>query len=471
VAPSPATPTASPPGLPAGGARVGTFVDAAVDAGIVEVDGRPVCLFEIAGGPHHGAITSRSGRAVIAAVRLALEMRTPIVGVLDTSGAEVGDGVAALHAWGSIARELASASGVVPTVLVLVGPCVSGPALLLGVADVVVMTTDAFAYVTGPDAIRDFTGVSVDRSTLGGAGRHATTSGVAALVAPNRDAALESAWEVLSYLPDHHLGDPPIAPCDDPVDRDAALAARTVPDRPAASYDMRTVLADVVDQGSLLELRAQYAPNVVTALARLGGHPIGVVANQPLTRAGTLDIDASTKAARFVAWCDAFHLPIVTFVDTPGFEPGRDLEWRGMIRHGAELVHAYCAATVPRMCVVVRKAYGGAYIVMDSRGVGNDLCIAWPCAEIAVMGAAGAVQVLHGRRLRDLEPAARAAEEGRLVEEYEAAFLNPYRAAERGVVDAVVEPADTRRILCDALGVLATKRVALPPRKHSNTPL
>ena len=236
---------------------------------------------------------------------------------------------------------------------------------------------------------------------------------------------------------------------------------------------MRVVITDVLDVDSFLELRPGYAPNLVTGLGVLDGRPVGIVANQPLQRAGTLDIEASRKAARFITWCDAFNLPLITFVDTPGFEPGRDLEWRGMIRHGAELVHAYAAATVPRLCVVLRKAYGGAYIVMDSRGLGNDLCVAWPGAEIAVMGAPPAVQILHGRRLREVaaEGLDRTGEEQRLVAEYEAAFNNPYRAAERGLVDAVIQPADTRRVLADALDVLATKRDHQPARRHSNTPL
>jgi acetyl-CoA carboxylase carboxyltransferase component len=249
------------------------------------------------------------------------------------------------------------------------------------------------------------------------------------------------------------------------------VAAATVPARASETYDMRTVVADVVDRDSLLELRAAYAPNLVIALARIGGRSVGVVANQPFTRAGTLDIEASRKAARFVAWCDSFNLPIVTFVDTPGFEPGKDLEWRGMIRHGAELVHAYCAATVPRVCVVLRKAYGGAYIVMDSRGIGNDVCLAWPGAEIAVMGAAGAVQILHGRRLAGLESDDRLRAETALAGEYEATFLNPYRAAERGLVDEIVAPADTRRAVASALEMLRSKRPRVPGRKHSNSPL
>jgi acetyl-CoA carboxylase carboxyltransferase component len=442
-----------------------------VHARIEDIRGRPVCRFDLRGGPHHGAVTEQAGRDVTGALQLARDMRVPVVGVLDTSGAEISEGVAALHAWGGIARGLADLNGVVPVVLVLCGPCVSGPALLLGLADVVVMTADAFAYVSGPEAVEQLTGVSVTREELGGAARHASRSGVAAVVVDDVDAGLDAAETILSYLPDHHLADPPRYDCDDPLDRLAERAASTVPDRPTASYDVRTVVDDVVDAGSLLELRAQYAPNLVTALARLGGQPIGVLANQPLARAGTIDIEASRKAARFVAWCDTFHLPIVTFVDTPGFEPGRDLEWRGMIRHGAELVHAYCNATVPRVCVVLRKAYGGAYIVMDSRGIGNDLCVAWPGAEIAVMGAPGAVQILYGKRLRAMDADERGAEEARLVDEYESAFLNPYQAAERGLVDGVIQPAETRRVLADALDALAWKREHARDRKHSNSPL
>ncbi len=271
---------------------------------------------------------------------------------------------------------------------------------------------------------------------------------------------VEALAALLWYLPDHHLADPPRLECFDPLDRPCDVAASAVPQRSSASYDVRIVLDDVLDADSFLEVRPRYAPNLVTGYGTLGGLAVGIVANQPEQRAGTLDIEASRKAARFVASCNVFNLPIITFVDTPGFEPGRDLEWRGMIRHGAELVHAYCAATVPRMCVVLRKAYGGAYIVMDSRGIGNDLCVAWPSAEIAVMGAAGAVAILNKGRADD-----------ELVTEYRDAFENPYRAAERGFVDAVIEPAATRHVLVDAIEVLVHKRDRPTARRHSNTPL
>jgi acetyl-CoA carboxylase carboxyltransferase component len=434
--------------------------DVAGSAELRELDGRNVVWFRIAGGKHHGAIGVAGAATVERAIDLASRLQLPLVGELDTSGAELRDGVAALHSWGRLARALVSLSGRVPALVSVSGACVSGPALALGVFDHVVMTEDAFAYVTGPDSVTDFTGVTVTRDELGGAAVHSVRTGVASLVVPDELAARDALALILSYLPDHHLADPPRHACADPIDRDCDLAANIVPDRASASYDVRAVIADILDAESFLELRAQYAPNLVTGLATLGGRPIGVVANQPAYRAGTIDIEASRKAARFVAWCDTSNLPILTLVDTPGFEPGRDLEWRGMIRHGAELVHAYAAATVPRLCVVLRKAYGGAYIVMDSRRLGNDFCVAWPGAEIAVMGAAGAVAILYkGNGTPEV------------VAEYQSAFENPYRAAERGLVDAVVEPSATRRTLASALELLVSKRDRQPARRHSNTPL
>jgi acetyl-CoA carboxylase carboxyltransferase component len=445
--------------------------DAAASAELREIDGRRVSWFRIAGGKHHGAIGVRGGATVERAIQLAGQLQIPLVGELDTSGAELGEGVAALHGWGRLARELVAVSGVVPTVLAVTGACVSGPALALGCFDQVVMTDDAFAFVTGPESVGDFTGESVSRAELGGSAVHDRRSGVAALVVRDEEMARDALAAILSYLPDHHLADPPRSARTDDSHRLCNVAAATIPAAASASYDVRVVIDDIVDADSRLELRAAYAPNVVTALAALDGRPIGVIANQPAHRAGTIDIEASRKAARFIAWCDTFNLPIVTFVDTPGFEPGRDLEWRGMIRHGAELVHAYAAATVPRLCVVMRKAYGGAYIVMDSRGLGNDLTVAWPGAQIAVMGGPPAVQILHGKRLRALDTDDRAAAQGALVDAYETEFDNPYRAAERGLVDAVISPEHTRAVLCDALDVLATKQDNQASRRHSNTPL
>ena len=441
-------------------APIHAHADAAASAEVRNVDGRDVVWFRIAGGKHHGAIGVAGAATVERAMQLADRLQLPLVGELDTSGAELRDGVAALHAWGRLANALVQCSGRVPTLVAVTGAAVSGPALALGLFDHVVMTSDAFAYVTGPESIEEFTGVAVTREELGGAGVHDVRTGVASLVVRDEVTAREALELLLSYLPAHHLDDPPRALVEDRVDRPCNVAAAVVPARATASYDVRVVVEDVLDTESFLELRAHYAPNMITGLGTLDGRPVGVIANQPLQRAGTIDIEASRKAARFVAWCDTMNLPLVTFVDTPGFEPGRDLEWRGMIRHGAELVHAYAAATVPRLCVVLRKSYGGAYIVMDSRTLGNDLCIAWPQAEIAVLGAAPAVAILR-----------KGADDPELVEEYRTTFENPYRAAERGFVDIVVTPADTRRALCNALDVLVNKREIQPSRPHSNTPL
>ncbi len=377
--------------------------------------------------------------------------------MLDTGGADIHEGVAALHAWGTLARALTQASGVVPTILAVTGACVSGPALLLGLADAVVMTEASFAYVTGPDAVAEVTGVTITRRDLGGAAVHGTVSGLATLVVPDESDVDPAIAGLLACLPSDNLADPPRAHTDDSPTRLCDIAAACVPAAPNAPYDVRHVIDDVLDLDSFVELRAHHAPNMVIGFGRLDGDALGIVANQPNARAGTIDIDASRKAARFVSWCDAFNVPLLTLVDTPGFEPGRDLEWRGMIRHGAQLVHAYAAATVPRVCVILRKAYGGAYIVMDSRRIGNDLCLAWPGAEIAVMGTAGAIQILGTK--------------GPSAGEYERAFLNPWRAAERGVVDTVIDPRDTRRVLVAAFAMLRTKRTVAISRKHTNGPL
>jgi len=441
-------------------------------AEVREIDGRTVSWFSLDGGKHRGAIGTPEGDTITRSIHLAVELGIPIVGRIASSGADVTEGLSALHAWGKVAKALTDASGVVPVVLVLVGPAVSGPALLLGIADHVIMTADAFAYVTGPEVVAAFTGVPITSDRLGGAPVHERESGVATIVVADEDEALVALETLLSYLPSNHLQDPPFEDTDDPVDRPCTRAATVVPARATASYDVRTVIDDVCDEHTFLELRPNYAPNMVTGLARLGGRPIGIVANQPMFRAGTLDIEASRKAARFVQWCDAFNFPIVTFVDTPGFEPGRDLEWRGMIRHGAELVHAYAEATVPRLCLLLRKAYGGAYIVMDSKNLGNDWCMAWPTAEVAVMGAPGAVQILHRRQLAAIDDdAERLTEQLALEAEYSARFANPYVAAERGYVDDVIAASDTRRVLGDALLRLSTKREQQPARRHSNTPL
>jgi len=437
----------------------------AATAEVTERHGRALALFHLGGGEHRGAVGPVEGEIIERLVRTGTELGVPIVGVVSTSGADISHGVASLHAWGRVARALADASGVVPIALVVNGACLSGPALLLGLADIVVMTADSFAYVSGPDATRRFTGEEVDHLQLGGSAIHAVATGVAWAVVADEEEALHFALDVLGYLPSNNCEAPPVHHCADPVERDAPAAAAALPDQDNASYDVRVVIDDVVDAGSLLEVRAAHAPNIVTALATVGGRPVGVIANQPSALAGALDIDASSKAARFVQLCDAFNVPLLTFVDTPGFQSGKDIQWRGMIRHGAELVHAYAAATVARVSVVLRKAYGGAYIVMDSQSLGSDACFAWPRAEVAVMGAAGAISVLHRRSgLSDDDRKA-------LEADYAALYCTPRQAAERGFVDVVIEPVDTRRIVGSALSALATKRERLPRRRHANTPL
>jgi acetyl-CoA carboxylase carboxyltransferase component len=411
----------------------------------------------------HGALSSASSEQIAAAASCALHQRIPLVVVMRSSGADINEGIAALHGWGLAARALADCSGIVPTVMVVDGPAVSGPALLLGLADLVVMTDVAYAFVSGPTMVAEFTGVVVDHDELGGAAAHARYTGAASLVANDLAAAEELVAQLLAYLPAHNDDEPPPWPCDDPIDRDTAAAGALIPSTSTGSYDVRHVIRELVDDGEMLELRSRWAANVVTAFATIGGLPVGIVANQPISLAGTLDIPASQKAARFVAFCDAFNLPIVTFVDTPGFYPGKDLEWRGMIRHGAQLVFAYGRATVPRICVILRKSYGGAYIVMDSKTMGNDLCIAWPWAELAVMGAGQAAAILQRRA----SPDERAAFEA----DYTERLLNPYIAAERGYVDAVVEPAATRAVIGHALMTLIDKREHLQARPHDNTPL
>jgi len=434
-------------------------------------DGALVGHFRLEGGKRRGALGPAEGATIQRLVDAAVGAGVPVVGVLATSGADVGEGVASLHAWGCVARSLSRASGVVPIILAVVGPCVSGPALLLGMADAVVMTPETLAYVSGADAVARFTGITVSREALGGSAAHALRSGVASLLAEDEEDALHAVAEILSYLPANNATHPPYEATYDEGDRASRRAAAVVPTSAMASYDVRDVVGDIVDSHSMLELHELHAPNLVTALARIDGHPVGVVANQPNQLAGTLDIEAAQKGAAFVQWCDSFGLPLVTFVDTPGFQPGKDIEWRGMIRKGAQLVHAYAEATSPRLCVVLRKAYGGAYIVMDCKTMGSDLCVAWPQAELAVMGATGAVQILHGRRLLQLNPQAADEERAALIAEYQAQYLTPAVAAERGYIDQVIDPADTRLVLSGALGALFDKRDHSPKRRHTNGPL
>jgi len=403
------------------------------------------------------------GETLRVAAASARSFRIPMVMVLASSGADVSDGVASLHGWGQAARALAMCSGIVPVVVVVTGPALSGPALMLGIADVVVMTTDAFAFVSGPAMVEDFTGVRIGIHQLGGTSMHARSSGLCAIEAATEEDGLAHVAHLLSLLPAHADQLAPVRSTGDPAERPVVELREIIPDRATSSYDVRHVAAALSDDHDVTELWTRWSPQLVTALGRIDGRTVGFLANQPQALAGTIDITASQKGARFVRFCDAFNIPLVTLVDTPGFLPGKDLEWRGMIRHGAELAFAYAEATVPRVCVILRKAFGGAYIVMDSKGLGNDLCFAWPGAEIAVMGAEGAVQVLNRR--------ARPEEQEELRAEYAERFLTPWQATERGFVDAVIDPADTRAVVADALGALETAREVLPGRKHTVGPM
>jgi acetyl-CoA carboxylase carboxyltransferase component len=424
---------------------------------------RSVIWIEFEDSDEPARLDEATGFQLESGIAAALDQRLPVVMVISTSGTDIEQGMAALSGWGRVASRLTACSGVIPTIVIVDGPAVSGPALLLGVADFTIMTERSSAFVNGPVMVEEYTGVAIDADELGGSASHARYTGVATFVVSDRAAAADAAVDLLGYLPSSVDVEPVRWPTFDPGDRLCPEAGAQIPASSTGSYDVRKVAAAIADEDSLLEIRDRWAANAVTAFATIDGRPVGILANQPMVLAGTLDIPASQKAARFIAFCDAFNLPIITLVDTPGFYPGKDLEWRGMIRHGAQLVFAYARADVPRICVILRKSYGGAYIVMDSKTMGNDLCLAWPWAEIAVMGAGQAAAILARRA----SPEERAEFEA----DYAERLLNPYVAAERGFIDAVIDPADTRAEISAALEVLADKRETLVERKHGNSPL
>ena len=435
----------------------------ATEVAVSEIQGRRCVRVTVGDTENPALLGVDDGTMLAIAAHVSRENGVPLVCHINSAGVPPSEGVEALHGWGVAARELTRSSGIVPIVMCVHETAVSGSALLLGLADVVVMIDGSYSYVSGPRMVQEYTGVPIDNDDLGGARRHAGTSGVAAAVVATADDADAFIADALALLPANSGELPPLIDTGDPADRVIDGVADIVPTTATGSYDVRDVVAEVVDDGYVLELRSEWAANLVTALASVGGRVIGVVANQPQHLAGTLDIPASQKGAAFVAFCDAFNIPLLTFVDTSGFLPGKDLEWRGMIRHGAQLAFAYARATVPRVNVTLRKSYGGAYIVMDSKYMGNDLALAWPTAEIAVMGAKGAVEILH-RKADEAERAERELE-------YEDRLLNPYIAAERGSVDMVIDPEATRVQVAAAFDALASKRENLRRRIHDNTPL
>jgi acetyl-CoA carboxylase carboxyltransferase component len=438
-------------------------VPGVAQADIRDLNGRHVVWLEVTADDHRGALSSDASSMISTAARAAVDARLPLIAVMASSGADLREGFSALHSWGLAAKALTDCSGIVPTIIIVDGPAVSGPALLLGIADHVIMTEQAYAFVSGPSMVTEFTGVPIDNAELGGASAHEKFTGAATAVTADRESAIAFAENLIAYFPNNLDEEPPLWDTDDDNDRLTPEAGDVIPSTSTGSYDVRSVIRSLADDGEFLELKPRWAANLVTCFATFGGRPVGIVANQPVALAGTLDIPASQKGARFVSFCDAFNIPIITLVDTPGFYPGKDLEWRGMIRHGAQLVFAYGRATVPRICIILRKSYGGAYIVMDSKKMGNDLCLAWPWAELAVMGAGQAAAILQRRATPDEKAAFEA--------DYTERLLNPYVAAERGYVDGVIEPANTRSAICAALDALVDKREAFRGKKHDNTPL
>lgn len=442
---------------------IATGIPAPVSARVTRLEGRKVMWIEFDASEVAHPLSSQMTTIISEGLRTALDELIPIVLIINSSGADIAEGVAPLHGWGTAARLLTKCSGRVPTFAIVDGPAVSGPALLLGLVDVVIMTSTSYAFVNGPLMIRQFTGVDITKDELGSASTMERSAGLATAVVESREEGRDVIVEILNYLPDRVDAETPRLPTSDPINRLTPEAGDEIPETATGSYDVRSVIESVVDDGVITEIRSQWALNIVTAFASIDGRPVGIVANQPMALAGTLDIPASQKAARFVNFCDAFNLPIITFVDTPGFYPGKDLEWRGMIRHGAQLVYAYGQATVPRICVILRKSYGGAYIVMDSKKMGNDVCLAWPWAELAVMGAGQASAILRRG----------ASDDDRIAFEsdYTERLLNPYIAAERGYVDDVIDPADTRVMIAASLSMLSNKRDQRPHRRHGNSPL
>jgi acetyl-CoA carboxylase carboxyltransferase component len=400
---------------------------------------------------------------------LAESTGVPIVSLCDGAGARIQEGVSALAGYGGIFQRSVRASGVIPQISVILGPCAGGAAYSPALTDFVFMVRDiAQMFITGPDVVKAVTGEVVTHDALGGADMHATSSGVAAFVHDDEASCLADVRYLLSLLPSNSREAPPTEATDDPADRRTTALVDLVPSAAGHSYDMHSVIAEIVDHGEFLEVHEGWAPNVICVLTRLGGNVTGIVANQPARLAGVLDIEASEKAARFVQWCDAFNIPLVTLVDVPGFLPGVGQEHDGIIRHGAKLLYAYCNATVPRVQLILRKAYGGAYIVMDSRSIGADLSLAWPTNEIAVMGAEGAANIVFRREID--QAADPEATRSKRISEYRDELMHPYYAAERGLVDDVIDPANTRLALIRALAMLRTKHRPLPLRKHGNQP-
>ncbi len=443
-----------------------------VITGYGTIDGRQVCVFAQDFTVFGGSLGEVFGEKICKVMDLALKTGVPMIGINDSGGARIQEGVVSLGLYGEIFKRNAHASGVIPQISLVLGPCAGGAVYSPALTDFIVMVDQtSHMFITGPEVIKTVTGEEVAFEDLGGARTHNTKSGVAHYMATDEDDALEYVKNLLSFLPSNNMDEVPYLDVEADLEiSEADLMLDTIiPDSPNQPYDMHKVIETIVDDGEFLETQALFAPNIICGYGRVEGRPVGVVASQPMQFAGTLDIDASEKAARFVRTCDAFNVPVITLVDVPGFLPGTDQEWQGIIRRGAKLLYAYAEATVPLVTIITRKAYGGAYDVMGSKHLGADINLAWPSAQIAVMGAQGAVNVLYRKELADAKNPE--AERARLLQEYDDKFANPYIAAERGYIDRVIVPSETRVMVIRALRSLRGKRQILPPKKHGNIPL
>jgi len=443
-----------------------------VITGYGTIDGRQVCVFAQDFTVFGGSLGEVFGEKICKVMDLALKTGVPMIGINDSGGARIQEGVVSLGLYGEIFKRNAHASGVIPQISLVLGPCAGGAVYSPALTDFIVMVDQtSHMFITGPEVIKTVTGEEVAFEDLGGARTHNTKSGVAHYMASDEDDALEYVKNLLSFLPSNNMDEVPCLDieADLEISETDLLLDTIIPDSPNQPYDMHKVIETIVDDGEFLETQALFAPNIICGYGRVEGRPVGVVASQPMQFAGTLDIDASEKAARFVRTCDAFNVPVITLVDVPGFLPGTDQEWQGIIRRGAKLLYAYAEATVPLVTIITRKAYGGAYDVMGSKHLGADINLAWPSAQIAVMGAQGAVNVLYRKELADAKDPE--AERARLLQEYDDKFANPYIAAERGYIDRVIVPSETRVMVVRALRSLRGKRQILPPKKHGNIPL
>lgn len=434
------------------------------------IDGRPVYVFSQDFTVFGGSLSETHAEKICKVMDMSVKVGVPLIALKDSGGARIQEGVSSLGGYAEIFWRNTQASGVVPQIAAVMGPCAGGAVYSPALMDFVYMVQGtSYMHITGPDVVKTVTHEEVTSEELGGAAVHAEKSGVCHFTAADDKSCLNAMRRLLSYLPLNNAETPPILPCDDPADRCDVELDTLVPDDPQKPYDMHGVIGRIVDRDSFLEVHADFARNLLVGFARLGGRVVGIVANQPAVLAGCLDIESSEKGARFIRFCDAFNIPLVTFEDVPGFLPGTDQEYAGIIRHGAKLLYAYCEATVPKLTVITRKAYGGAYDVMASKHIRADLNIAWPGAQIAVMGAAGAANIIHRREIKAADdPEAVLAQK---AAEYEETFNNPYRAAARGFIDDVIEARETRPYLIRALGILASKHEPGPTRKHGNIPL